>query len=573
MIASNQYPHAVRRQRSVGLGAKLSGGFAVLTVLSVMLGLFSLERLARTNSAVVAIRDHYLPSTLKAAGLELALQNVYRAESQMMMAASDDERAAVTKSLRGAIATLGQQRAGYDPAIDRGEERQRFITVFDTTWLQYRADIAALQKFKENGQDGDAHDYFMTTSSIHYNVLLDLLQWDLGYNEKKGQAYGELSRSSYATARVFIGIGIGLVLLLSVGTALVLIRHIARPIAVMTGAMRRLAGHDLTVAVPSIGRGDEIGAMAAAVQVFKNSMTEADRLSVEQQAEHAGRQQRSIRLEGLVSEFERQVGGTIATLASASSQMETTASSMTGSAAQTDEQAIAVARAAEESSAGVQTVAAAAEQLSSSIAEINHQVTSSANLTGRAVGSVRRTDDTVRALSESAGRIGKVVELITSIASQTNLLALNATIEAARAGDAGKGFAVVASEVKSLAQQTARATDEIAAQIAQVQQASSGAVEAIHEIGGLIEEVGAITNSIAAAMEQQGAATSEIARNVQQTAANTQVVTSNISGVSRAANDTGAAASEVLNAAGDLSRQAEMLSVEVNSFISKVRVA
>ncbi len=573
MIASDEYPKAARGWRNMSLGVKLSAGFAVLTVLSVVLGLFSLERLAQTNSAVVVIRDHYLPSTLEAAGLQLALQNVHRAESQMMMAASDDERSAVMKSLQSAIAALSQQRARYDTALDRGEERRRFATVFDTNWPKYRADIAALQKFKNNGQDGDAHDYFITTSLGHYSALLDMLEWDLGYNEQKGQAYGELSRRSYATARVFIAVGIGLVVLFSVATALALIRHIARPIAAMTGAMRRLAGHDLTVAVPSMGRGDEIGAMAAAVQVFKDSMTEADRLSAEQQAEHAGRRQRTVRLEGLVSEFERQVGSTIATLASASSQMETTASSMTGSAAQTDRQAIAVARAAEESSTGVQTVAAAAEQLSSSIAEINHQVTSSANLTGRAVGSVRRTDDTVRALSESAGRIGKVVELITTIASQTNLLALNATIEAARAGDAGKGFAVVASEVKNLAQQTARATDEIAAQIAQVQQASSGAVEAIHEIGGLIEEVGAITNSIAAAMEQQGAATSEIARNVQQTAANTQVVTSNISGVSRAANDTGTAASEVLTAAGDLSRQAEMLSVEVNSFISKVRVA
>ncbi len=573
MIANNGVATTRGRPRALSLGAKLGAGFAVLTVLSVMLGSFSLERLGRTNSAVVVIRDHYLPSTLKAAGLELALQDVHRSETQMMMAASDAERAAVTASLRSTIAALSQRRASYDPAIEPGEERQHFATVFDTAWPKYRADIATEQKSKENGQDGDAHDYFMTTSAGHFNALLDVLQWDLKYNETRGQAYGELSRRSYATARVFIAGGIGLVVLLSVGTALVLTRHISRPIAAMTGAMRRLAGHDLSVAVPGVGRGDEIGAMAAAVQVFKDSMTEADRLSAEQAAEHAARQGRSVRLEALVSEFERQMGSSIGTLASASSQMEGTASSMTGSAAQTDAQAVAVARAAVESSAGVQTVAAAAEELSSSIAEINRQVTSSANLTGRAVGSVRRTDDTVRALSESAARIGKVVELITSIASQTNLLALNATIEAARAGDAGKGFAVVASEVKSLAQQTARATDEIAAQIAQVQQASSGAVEAIHEIGGLIEEVGAITNSIAAAMEQQGAATSEIARNVQQTAVNTQLVTSNISGVSRAANDTGAAATEVLTAAGDLSRQAGTLSVEVNSFISKVRVA
>jgi methyl-accepting chemotaxis protein len=252
--------------------------------------------------------------------------------------------------------------------------------------------------------------------------------------------------------------------------------------------------------------------------------------------------------------------------------MEATARSMTGSATQTDRQAGTVARAAEESSLGVQTVAAASEQLASSINEINRQVAASSTLTSRVVSSVRQSDDTVRALSESAGRIGQVVELINTIASQTNLLALNATIEAARAGDAGKGFAVVASEVKSLAQQTARATSEIGSQIAHVQQATGSAVEAMREIATLIEEVSAITGSIAAAVEQQGAATAEIARNVQNTAVSTRTVTSNIAGVSQAANDTGAAASQVLGAAGDLSRQAETLSNKVGRFIASVRI-
>ena len=376
-----------------------------------------------------------------------------------------------------------------------------------------------------------------------------------------------------ASATRWILVAVGLSALLCIAVRVGLVRNIVIPMVAMTSAMRRLADRDMDTIIPHIGRGDEIGRMAAALQVFKTNMEAADRLGAEREAERVAREQRSARIETLVGIFEQQVGQTVSILAAASTEMEATASSMTGNAAQTDAQAIAVAQAAEESSSGVQMVAAASSQLAASITEINRQVVSSAGLTNQAVGSVRRTDDTVRALSDAAGRIGQVVELITSIASQTNLLALNATIEAARAGDAGRGFAVVASEVKSLAQQTARATDEIAAQIAQVQQASSGAVEAIHEIGGLIEEMGAITNSIAAAMEQQGAATSEIARNVQQTAANTQVVTSNISSVSRAANDTGAAATEVLSAAGDLSRQAETLSVEVNSFISKVRVA
>ena len=571
MTTRNDQSTTSGRPRSLSLGVKLGAGFAVLTALSVMLGLFSLQRLSVTNSAVAMIRDNYLPSTVAVAGIELALQEVRNDESKLATATGDQDRAAIAASLQDAVALLTQRRASFEHLMDSGEERQRY-SVFDTVWPEYQQDIAQLQKLKDFGRDPAAHDV-ATAATAHFNALKDVVEWDMTYNQTQGRAYAELSRTTYESAWVCIMVGIGLVLLLSVATALLLIRHISGAIAAMTSAMRRLAGHDLNTTIPCVGRGDEIGAMAAAVQVFKDNMAEGDRLAAEQQAEQAARQQRGVRVEALVSEFERQIGSTVATLASASSQMQSTASSMTGNAAQTDAQAVAVAQAAAESSAGVQTVAAAAEELAASISEINHQVTSSASLTGRAVGSVRRTDDTVRALSDSAMRIGKVVELITSIASQTNLLALNATIEAARAGDAGRGFAVVASEVKSLAQQTARATDEIAAQIAQVQQASSGAVEAIREIGGLIEEVGAITGSIAAAVEQQGAATSEIARNVQQTAANTQVVTSNISGVSRAANDTGTAATEVLNAAGDLSRQAETLSTEVSRFIVSIRAA
>ncbi len=221
----------------------------------------------------------------------------------------------------------------------------------------------------------------------------------------------------------------------------------------------------------------------------------------------------------------------------------------------------------------MQTVASAAEQLTASISEISRQVLQSSRITERAVADARRTDTVVRALSDGAQKIGDVVGLITSIAGQTNLLALNATIEAARAGDAGRGFAVVASEVKNLAQQTAKATDEIGAQIGQIQTATGEAVEAIRAITGVIEEVSTIATAIASAVEQQGAATAEIARNVQQTAVSAHEVTSNIAGVSQAANDTGAAAAQVLSAAEGLSRQAATLTDEVNEFAAGIRAA
>lgn len=271
--------------------------------------------------------------------------------------------------------------------------------------------------------------------------------------------------------------------------------------------------------------------------------------------------------------FETKVGALVSMLSSGATQLQATAQSMSATATQTNQQATTVAAAAEEASAGVRTVAAAAEELTASIHEISRQVAHSAEITGKAVEGARRTDTIVRALADGAQRIGDVVELITDIAAQTNLLALNATIEAARAGDAGKGFAVVASEVKSLAGQTAKATEKIGTQIRQIQDATNEAVQAIQLISVTIEKANVIASNIAAAVEEQGAATAEIARNVQQTAASTQEVTATIAGVSDAANDTGAAAGQVLGAASDLSQQAEQLTNEVNAFVAGVRAA
>jgi methyl-accepting chemotaxis protein len=278
-------------------------------------------------------------------------------------------------------------------------------------------------------------------------------------------------------------------------------------------------------------------------------------------------------LAALGTDFQGKVGQLVAVLAESSRALEGTAQSMASTADVTTSQAATVAAAAEEASASVQTVAASAEELTSSIGEISRQVTQSAHITGKAVQEARRTDAIVRALSEGADKIGQVVDLITNIAGQTNLLALNATIEAARAGEAGRGFAVVASEVKSLAQQTARATEEIGAQIAQVQSATNDAVEAIRGITGTIEEVSSIAATIAAAVEEQGAATAEIARNVQQVSVSTQEVTSNITGVSQAAHQAGVAVSHVLGNANDVSNQASRLSSEVDNFVATLRNA
>jgi methyl-accepting chemotaxis protein len=375
----------------------------------------------------------------------------------------------------------------------------------------------------------------------------------------------------YEFTLVFAGSAASLVAALAFG--LFMARTVVAPIRSLTDAMLRLAGNDTAVAIPGAGRGDEVGRMAGAVAVFRDNMIRARDLGAEQERSRAATERRVARVDELLRGFQGTVTALVGRLSGGATELEAAANSLNGSASQANAQASTVAAAAEQASVGVQTVASAAEELTASINEISRQVAQSARITQRAVSEAQRTDGTVRSLAEGAEKIGQVVGLISDIAGQTNLLALNATIEAARAGDAGKGFAVVASEVKNLANQTAKATEEIGGQITQIQSATRDAVEAIRGITGTIEEVSAIATTIAAAVEQQGGATAEIARNVQQTAKAAQDVTVNITGVSQAAQITGQEAGKVLQAAGDVSGQAEQLSKEVGRFVAEVRAA
>jgi len=367
-------------------------------------------------------------------------------------------------------------------------------------------------------------------------------------------------------------LGIGLIT--SAGIAYLTSRSIVNPIRSMTDAMQRLAGGDKTAEVPARDRADEVGEMAAAVQVFKENMIEAERLKAEQvEIEAQAAQERKALMQKFVIDFEQAVGGIVGAVSSASTEMKASAESLAATAEETTRQSTAVAAATEEASVNVQTVASAAEELSASISEIGRQVSTSTEIAGKAVADAEATNAKVHALAESSSRIGEVVKLINDIAGQTNLLALNATIEAARAGDAGKGFAVVASEVKSLATQTAKATEEIAAQIGAIQGATSDSVLAIQSIAKTIGDISQITTTIAAAVDEQTATTQEIARNVQQASAGTAEVSSNITGVSSAASETGAAAAQVLSAAGGVAEQAEHLREELAKFLATVRAA
>jgi methyl-accepting chemotaxis protein len=367
---------------------------------------------------------------------------------------------------------------------------------------------------------------------------------------------------------------IGILMLISIGITWAASRGIVNPLSRLKARMAALSGGELELAVVDTNRRDEIGEMARTVQVFKDAMIESNRLRAEQaDTEQRQLQQRKIDTHRLADDFEGAVGEIIETVSSSSTELEASASSLSSTAERSQTLARMVATASEAASSNVQSVASATEEMTVSVNEISRQVQESARIANEAVDQARLTNDLVGELSQAAGRIGAVVELINNIAGQTNLLALNATIEAARAGEAGRGFAVVASEVKALAEQTAKATGEIGQQITGIQAATQGSVAAIKEIGLTIGRISEISSTIAAAVEEQGAATQEISRNVQQAAQGTMQVSTNISDVQRGASETGSASSQVLSAAQSMSRDSNRLKLEVSKFLNSVRAA
>jgi methyl-accepting chemotaxis protein len=431
--------------------------------------------------------------------------------------------------------------------------------------------------FKLRQQELDANDYgqLVLEETRKLNVGLDISVQQLvdgvqsETNTSTWQARNEISLAT--TVMLALGgltlVGSALFVWLYVG------RNILRRIGRLQRSMQLLSDGDLESEIYRSSQHDEIAAMANSLQIFRESMIEARALGADQDKDRIAKAERATRMEARIVEFETTVRGALDGLQSSANSMQATAQSMSATADQSSALVSAVASAAEETSVNVQTVSSGTEQLSSSISEIGRQVVASAQIARKAVDEAGATDATMQGLAENAGRISVVVDLIQTIASQTNLLALNATIEAARAGEAGRGFAVVASEVKSLANQTAKATDEIRSQIASMQQVTTSAVGAIRNISNTISQINEVTTAIAAAVEQQGAATREIARNIQHAAGGTSEVSSNIIGVSTASAEAGSAASEVLNASGALRREADVLRSEIDAFLSNIRVA
>jgi Methyl-accepting chemotaxis protein len=349
---------------------------------------------------------------------------------------------------------------------------------------------------------------------------------------------------------------------------------LSRPLRRVSGVLQQMAAGNYDIELETRRSRDEVGAIWDATEHFRDALIEGERLKSEQAAIDArAEESKRAMLNELAEAFEAQVIGVVRSVSAAAAQLEKHAAAMTAAAEATNYKSLAVSSASDQATNNVHTVASAAEQLSASIREIGQQVTNAAAIASEGAQQAGSTVQVVRGLDESAQRIGEVIRLINDVAAQTNLLALNATIEAARAGEAGKGFAVVAMEVKNLAAQTAKATEEIAAQINAVQAATGDVVRAIEGISETIARIDEISATIASSVEEQGAATGEIARNVQQAAQGTQEVSANISDVTQAAADTGRVASEIVSAASELTDQAERLREEVDRFIARVRAA
>lgn len=562
--------------RDMTIAKKLGVAFAVLFVMQLVLGGLGLTRLREMNAHSEELRANWLPSVIDLGSLVARLKEYRVRTAGVLLSEQSNDPVAFAADLgryNTAKAEVYRAYETYRPLITAGTDDEQLMRRFFSDWARLQeTDLRVIDLAKQHA-DRAMLQLFTGDSRHAYDAAGADAANDTMFNGAQAGYEADRAADAYTSGFWWTLLGLCLCGAICVGAGVLITMTVGRPVSRAIGFVDRIAAGDLDVEVERRGGSDEIGRLLESLAVLRTSALDARKLAAEQTAARSAREHRAARINESVQSFEDKIATMVGVLASGSTELEATAQLMSDTAVRAHQEAGTVASASEEASVSVQTAAAAAEQLSASIREISRQVTNSALICDRAVIDAERTDLIVQALAEGADRIGTVVAMINGIASQTNLLALNATIEAARAGDAGKGFAVVASEVKSLAGQTARATEEISGQIAQIQTATREAVEAIRGVTQTIGQVSQIATSIAAAVEEQGAATAEIARTVQDTAQAAARVTTNIGSVRDAAKNTGSAATQVLGAAGSVSLQAEQLSNEVEGFVREVRAA
>ncbi|MEH3061813.1 methyl-accepting chemotaxis protein [Methylobacterium sp. D48H] len=557
----------------ISIAAKLGLCLAALVLLIAATSGLSLAELGRIESAAAQLRDTRIPATdaLGRIGINFMRQRVNAV--RLITADTPALRAEVADQIAKRDALLAAQYARYEALPLTQPEREAYAAFRQHVATYAEQQREAVAKAEAGDVAGGQRIYNTTMSDSIRAIMAD---WEklVALNGDGSQASGTLIAQTYDAAKRNVLALASLALLVALGAFVLVTRGVSGPLRKIAAVTQRLAAGDAEVAISGQERRDEIGALAGSVVVFRDNLVRARALEAETALARADAEtQRRAATRAMADAFEQAVGGIVGGVSAAATELEATARTLTGSATEAAGQSGTVAGAASDAAANVNTVAAAAEELGSSVQEIGRQVSSSAELARVAVAEATNTVALVQDLSGAAAKVGDVVALISGIAAQTNLLALNATIEAARAGAAGRGFAVVASEVKALAEQTARATEEITGQIGRIQSSTGQAASAIDGIGRRIREIDGVASSIAAAVEQQGAATQEIVRNVAEAAAGTGAVTGTIASLAQSAEETGAAAAQVLGAASEMSRQSEHLGAEVARFLATVRAA